>query len=138
MDATRKKLETEASAQENGGRERRMYPRTGCWGSAWVNILPEGIKVVGYLRNLSLRGCYIETDDAIPSHSGGRVEVLLQFDGFSVRLAGVIRHMEEDSTRIGIEFTEMSPRKAEQVRCLMEAIAEAEKERLAGVKELGG
>lgn len=124
--------------QENEGRERRTCPRSSCWGSTWVNILPEGIKVVGYLRNLSVKGCYIETDDAIPSRSGGRVEVLLQLGGFTLRLAGVIRHVEENNARTGIEFTDVSPRKAEQIRRLMETLVEAEKVRLAGVKELGG
>jgi hypothetical protein len=138
MDETQKKLEAKLPYPEKEARERRTCPRAGCWGTVWINLLPEGVNVVGYLRNLSQRGCYIEADDSIPSRPGGRVEVLLHLGGSTLRLAGVIRHLEENNARAGIEFTNMSPRKAEQIRRLMENIAKAEKERLAGVKPLGG
>jgi hypothetical protein len=122
----------------SSGQERRIYPRSQCWGTTWINLLPEGIKTVGYLLNLGLGGCHIETDAPLPMRVGSRVEVLLYLDGFTLRLAGVVVHMEENNARVGIEFTDVSPRKAEQIGQLMAVIVAAEKERRAGVEELGG
>jgi hypothetical protein len=121
-----------------GGQERRIYPRSQCWGTTWINLLPEGLKTVGYLLNLGLGGCHIDTDAPLLTRVGGRVEVLLYLDGFTLLLAGVVIHMEENNARVGIEFTDVNPRKAEQIGQLMEVIIAAEKERLAGVEELGG
>jgi hypothetical protein len=50
----------------------------------------------------------------------------------------VVIHTEESNARVGIAFTDVSPRKAEQIRRVMEVITAAERERLAGVEELGG
>jgi hypothetical protein len=67
-------------------------------------------------------GCRIEADEAIPVTANATVEVLLQLKGSTLRLAGVIRHMEENQTRAGIEFTEVNPRKAERIQKLIDQI----------------
>jgi hypothetical protein len=139
MDERRRDFEPGAPPKTiSGERERRINPRSQCWGTTWINLLPEGIKTVGYLLNLGLGGCHIDTDAPLPARAGSRVEVLLYLDGYTLRLAGVVIHTEEDHARVGIEFTDVSPRKAEQIRHLMAVIIAAEKERLAGVEELGG
>ncbi len=123
---------------ESGGRERRVYPRSQCWGSAGIKILPDGVWVMGYLIDLGLGGCHIDADSVIPVEIGSRVEALLKLNGFSLRLAGVVAHMEENNLRAGIEFADVSARKEEQIERLMAAILQADKERAKGVEELGG
>lgn len=119
------------------GKERRVCQRRRCWGTTWINFLPEQIRQVAYLIDLGLGGCCIESDTAMPAAPHMCVEVHLNVDGFTLQLAGVIRHVEKN-TRAGIEFTDMSLRKVEQIHRLMAALIEAEKIRLAGVEELGG
>ena len=133
--------ETEARTpeeSEQAARERRIYPRTHCWGTTWLHILPEGPRIIGYLLNFGLGGCHLDTDSAIQAEVGDRVEVYLELDGAKLLLAGMIVHMEEGNLRVGIEFTDVSERKAEQIQRMMAAILEAEQERQAGVEELGG
>ena len=93
--------------------------------------------VLCYLVDLSLGGCLVDADEAIPACVNACVEVLLQVDQLTLRLAGVIRHMEK-KTRAGIGFTDLSLRKAEQIHHLLGILIEEEKQRLAGVRELGG
>jgi hypothetical protein len=137
MDITGTGSGQEAVEARSEVKERRIAPRARCWGTAAINILPDGIMVIGYLIDLGLGGCYIEADDAIPVHVDTRVDVLMDIGGVKLRLAGVILRMEGE-TRAGIGFTDLSLRKVEQIHQLMAAIIAAEKERLAGVEELGG
>jgi hypothetical protein len=137
MDFIQKDSAQGSPAEGSAGAEHRVNPRSHCWGTAWINILPDGIKVMSYLIDLGLGGCLIETDSAIPAMIDTSVEVLLNVADFKLRLAGVIRHMDGE-TKAGIEFTDLSLRKVEQIHALMAALIQAEKERLAGVKELGG
>jgi hypothetical protein len=118
-------------------RERRNHTRFRWWGSTWINILPDGIKIVGYLLDLGSGGCKIETEIPLPASANTSVEVLIRLDGYTLRLPGVIRHVDE-KTRIGIQFVDVSPRKAEQIEHVIEAINDAEKIRKAGVERLGG
>jgi c-di-GMP-binding flagellar brake protein YcgR len=122
MDSARKDSEQGPPATEGEGRERRANQRANGWGTAWVSVFPEGTKILGYVLDLSLGGCRIEADEAIPATADATVEVLLQLTGSTVRLAGVVRHMEENQTRAGIEFTEVNPRKAEQIQKLIAQI----------------
>jgi c-di-GMP-binding flagellar brake protein YcgR len=121
----------------HGGRDRRANPRLQCWGTAGINVLPDGSRIIGYLLDLSLGGCYVETDAAVEANLDASVEVLLYPEGYTLRLAGVVCHTE-GGTRIGIRFADVSDRKAEQIRSLIELLNRVEKERLAGVEELGG
>jgi hypothetical protein len=135
MDSTQTK-----AAEQDGrrtGKERRADPRFHCWGTVGIRVLPDGATFMGYLLDLGLGGFYVESDKAIPAAPAALVEVLLHLDGFSLRLAGVVRHMEEN-TRAGIAFTDLSLRKVEQIHKLTAAIIAAENERLAGVEKLGG
>ena len=121
----------------HGGPDRRADSRFSSWGTAGINILPDGPLVLCYLVDLGLGGCSVDADEAIPACVNACVEVLLQVDQLTLRLAGVIRHMEK-KTRAGIGFTDLSLRKVEQVHHLLGILIDEEKQRLAGVKELGG
>jgi c-di-GMP-binding flagellar brake protein YcgR len=112
---------------EGGAKERRGNPRVASWGTAWLGIFPEGTRVICYLLDLGLGGCQIEADGAIPASEGVCVEVLLHLEGSTLRLGGVIRHLEENQTRAGIEFADVSPRKAVQIQNLIDQLfAESE------------
>lgn len=122
MDSERKDAEQGPPATEGVAVERRAHPRAKSWGTAWIGIFPEGTKSLSYLLDMGLGGCRIEADEAIPATADASVEVLLQLKGSTLRLAGVIRHMEEDQTMAGIEFTEVNPRKAERIQKLIDQI----------------
>ena len=122
MDSARKDSEQGPPATEGGGRERRVNPRASGWGTAWVSIFPEGSKILGYVLDLGLGGCRIEADEAIPASSDATVEVLLQLKGYTLLLAGVIRHQEENQTKAGIEFIDVNPRKAEKIQKLLDQL----------------
>jgi c-di-GMP-binding flagellar brake protein YcgR len=127
MDSSQSDSEQGAPAAEGGAKERRAYPRADNWGTAWLGIFPEGTKVLCYLVDLGVGGCHVEADAAIPASDNAHVEVLLQLKDSTLRLAGVIRHMEENQTRAGVEFTDLSPRKAEQIQRLIDHLfAESE------------
>ena len=124
MDSARNDSEQGAPAAEGVAVERRAHPRAEGWGTAWIGIFPEGTKALGYLLDLGLGGCRIEADDAIPAENDASVEVLLPLKGYTIRLAGEIRHLEDGKTRAGIEFTDVSPRKAEQIQKLLDQLIE--------------
>jgi c-di-GMP-binding flagellar brake protein YcgR len=127
MDSTQKDSEQGPPAADSGAMERRAHPRADGWGTAWIGIFPEGTKALTYLLDLGLGGCRIEADGAIPAGDNASVEVLLHLRGYTLRLAGVVRHLEESKTRAGIEFADVSPRKAEQIQKLLDQlIAELE------------
>ena len=122
MDLTPNDSEQGTPSAESGTPERRAHPRAKGWGTAWIGIFPEGTKVLGYLLDLGQGGCCIETDDAIPAGGDATVEVVLHLKGYTVRLAGMIRHQEKSDTQAGIEFTDVSPRKADQIQKLLDQL----------------
>ena len=122
MDSTQKDSEQGPPAAKSVAVERRAHPRAHDWGTAWIGIFPEGTKALTYLLDLGLGGCRIEADDAIPAGDHASVEVLLHLKGYTLRLAGVIRHQEDGKTKAGIEFADVSPRKAEQIQKLLEQL----------------
>lgn len=135
MDSSQTESPLGEPAPKGGTRERRIHQRIDCWGTCWISILPDGIKFLGYPLNLSVGGCYFETDAELPAQVGVNVDVHLSVCGSTLRFAGTILHIEE-KTRAGIEFTQISSRKAEQIQQLTAKLLACEKERLAGIKTL--
>ena len=111
-------------------RERRMHPRLQCRGKAEMLLLPDGPKLEGSLINLSLGGCCIECVAKILLEPPVSVEVQLKVDDSRLRLAGVLRYVE-DLCKAGIQFDQVSPRKEEQIRELIAELYESEKHRLS-------
>ena len=81
------------------------------------------MRAVGSVANLSVQGCSIEADKKMPLLPHERVEVHLHLHGLTLQLAGIVRYMENNE-RVGIEFTDVSKRKAEQIEQLIEEIVE--------------
>lgn len=103
--------------------DRRAHQRLLCKGGAEIHIYPERMRAVGSVANLSAQGCSIEADKKMPLLPHERVEVHLHLHGLTVQLAGIVRYMENNE-RVGIEFIDVSKRKAEQISQLIEEIVE--------------
>ena len=74
----------------------------------------------GFLSDISLTGCYMETITTEPV--GTAVDVLFQASGTRVRLPGVVR-VVHPSMGMGIEFAQLSPEAAKALQTLVKAQA---------------
>ena len=116
---------------------RRTEPRFLCRGLAEVRVLPLGGRRSGTLLDLSASGCCIETIDPFPAIENPYVEVILTVSGFKLRIAGVVRRLH-DRQRVGIEFIDVTERKAQQIGDLVEDLIEIEKNRRMLQKQAAG
>jgi c-di-GMP-binding flagellar brake protein YcgR len=94
---------------------------------AEICVLPAGKKVACNLVDLSVRGCCITAEVAIPLKIHDRIELCFRVNGLAVRLAGTVRHLQ-GKERAGIEFTDVSRRKEAQVKELVNELFEREEE----------
>ena len=102
--------------------DRREHPRLVCKGIAEVRFLDMEESTTGTLLDLSVTGCCIECGGALPEAQEQAVEVRLTANGVKLRVAGVVRNVRR-KRRVGIEFTGVSSRKAEQIRLLVRELA---------------
>ncbi len=103
--------------------DRRSHPRLRCHGVAEVVLLRLYRKLSGTLLDLSVGGCCIQTDAPIPSIERPSVEVQLIVNGITLRVAGIMRNVRRDHYA-GIEFVDVTPRKAEQIIELVKELME--------------
>jgi hypothetical protein len=107
---------TESGAPDSGSRmtvaepgahedERRYSPRYECDGSAEIRIPAQARLVHGRIVNLSLGGCYVDTNASLDV--GSKVEIVLHVAGLAFRAAGEIKSVY-GSAGVGIQFTGMS------------------------------
>lgn len=115
--------------------ERRARPRLRCKGVAEMIVLSIGRRMPGALLDLSVNGCCIETSEPIPPIEQPGVEVVFSVDGFTLRLAGIVRNVRHDH-RAGIEFTGVTQRKAEQIRELVKELLVREHDCTTGPAQL--
>jgi hypothetical protein len=104
-----------ASLSKVSGRKHR---RIKCSGPAEIRVYPEGLKASGSVVDLSMKGCCIQLGSPLAVGAFARVEVLFSVKGSTLQLAGVIRH-RQDNLRTGIEFTNVSLRKGEEIRSVV-------------------
>jgi hypothetical protein len=102
--------------------DRRMHPRLHCKGLAAVRYLESDDRLQGTLFDLSVKGCCIETSASLPEAEEPAVEVSLSVNGVQLRLGGVVRNIRR-GRRAGIEFTQITSRKAEQITQLVRELA---------------
>jgi len=103
--------------------DRRAAPRMRCKGIAEVTVLSLGKRLPGKLIDLSLSGCCIATEGPMPPVESPVVEVQVTVDGTTLRVAGVVRNVLKDH-RLGIEFVDVTRRKAQQISELVAELIE--------------
>ena len=96
----------------------RVHRRWKCVGPAEVRVYPEGVKASGSMVDLSLHGCCVQLGAPLDAGAFARVEVLFSVKGNTLQLAGVIRH-REGNLRAGIEFTNVSLRKKDEIKAVV-------------------
>jgi len=115
--------------------ERRAKPRLRCKGVAEIIILSIRKRMNGTLLDLSVNGCCIETTEPMPPIEQPGVEVVFTVNGFTLRLAGVVRNVRQGH-RAGIEFIDVTARKAEQIKELVKELLVREHECKASAEPL--
>jgi c-di-GMP-binding flagellar brake protein YcgR len=96
----------------------RAYRRLKCTGTAEILVLPDGPKATGTVVDLSLRGCCIALSSTLKAQAYARVEVQLCVRKITLKLAGALRHRQQN-LRTGIEFINVSQRKEAQIQELI-------------------
>ena len=114
-------------------RDRRETSREAVDTKAVIFLVKIASRLPGRILDLSLTGCRIRTDERFPVGIYTRVETEFRLEGLPFRLGGVIQVIHDRHT-VGIRFLDMSSRKREQVKQLMEDIREV-KEQGAGNRD---
>jgi len=104
-------------------RDRRETSREAVDTTAMIFLVKIASRLRGRILDLSLTGCRIRTDERFPVGIYTRVESEFRLEGLPFRLGGVIQVIHDRHT-VGIRFLDMSSRKREQVKQLMEDIRE--------------
>jgi hypothetical protein len=102
--------------------DRRRHPRLACKGIAEIRFLDLSERATGTLMDLSVTGCCVECGGSLPEARLQIVEIHLRANGVRLRVAGVVRNIRR-KRRVGIQFTGVSSRKAEQIRLLVRELA---------------
>jgi c-di-GMP-binding flagellar brake protein YcgR len=115
------------SSPAQSKRERRAELRCQVDTTATIIFVRSGSTLPGQILDLSMSGCRIRTVERFPVGIYTRVETEFRLEGLSFRLGGVIQAIH-DQHHVGIRFLDMSERKQEQVRQLIQEIDESRKQ----------
>jgi len=126
-------LNENAANSSRSPAERRKELRATVDETASLVLVRDGTTVSGRIIDLSMSGCCIRTDMRFALGIFTRVETEFRIEGLPVRLAGVIQAIHNRYT-VGIRFLDMSARKQEQLKQLMEEMSEMrEREKAAPI-----
>lgn len=114
------KLSPDIKPGEWEGQEQRRYPRYACDGYAEVHLPHAGLRFRGRIQNLSVSGCYIETE--VNLERGTYVEIFFRVRQLRFRMAGNIAGIEWRKG-VRIAFHEVSSRGAAYVEELVRELA---------------
>lgn len=103
------------------GRERREQTRHVVDSRVTILFIDVAARATGIILDLSKSGCRIRTDARFPVGIFRRIEMEFWLDGLPFRLGGVVQSLHDGYT-VGIRFLDLSPRKREQLRELIEEI----------------
>lgn len=103
------------------GRERRQQTRHVVDTRVTILFIDVAARATGLILDLSNSGCRIRTDARFPVGIFRRIEMEFWLDGLPFRLGGVVQSLHDGFT-VGIRFLDLSPRKREQLRELIEEI----------------
>lgn len=105
------------------GRDRREALREAVDTSAVIFLINIASRLQGRILDLSLSGCRIRTNERFPVDIYTRIETEFRLVGLPFRLGGVVQAIHDKHT-VGIRFLDISSRKREQVKQLIEDIRE--------------
>jgi hypothetical protein len=120
---------TQAIPVSTGSREHRRFQRVSCEGPADIRVLPHGGRETGTLANMSTRGCCFLADQPLRGVPGSRIEIHVRVIGIDLRMVGVIRHVDRQR-RAGIEFLDLTDRKAGEIDEVLGELTETEGARI--------
>ena len=86
------------------GRENRRSARIAVSKGMWVSWQADGPRNVSRVRDLSLGGVFISTDDPLPV--GSTLQLLFALPEGEMRIHGIVRYTEGEKG-MGVEFTKM-------------------------------
>lgn len=109
--------------------EVRRYPRFDCTGAVELTGPHSARPRKGKLLNLSIGGCFAQTD--WPLDVGTRVEIRLELSGLCFRALGEVR-MVDSRGGMGIEFAGMSARGRQRLAELIAELGEASEKQAIG------
>jgi hypothetical protein len=106
--------------------ERRKSPRLRCSGSAELRAEGSGKRLWGTLTNISLHGCYVETNTTFPT--GTKVHVVLKSFGIRIEAPGKVRapgtvRDTHPFMGMGIGFAELEPDQEAKLKQLIDALS---------------
>jgi uncharacterized protein (TIGR02266 family) len=76
-----------------------------------VQVVHAGLTVTSQTRNISLGGCFVETEAEVPF--GGEVTVELELPTARVAIKGLVRWVEKSQGRVtglGLQFAALQPK----------------------------
>jgi len=106
-------------------RQRIVQRRHAVDTTAIIRLIDLAADLPGQIVDISLGGCRIRTERRFPLGIFRRVEVEFRIEGLPFRLGGVTQTIH-DPFNVGIRFLDLSDRKREQLRQLIEEIRRSE------------
>lgn len=109
-------------SESEASRDRRLHRRRNCCGTAELLVIGKGLRFSGRILDVSESGCFIETEHQL--ERGTHLEVTFEVDKMRLRVAGGIRAVRMRSG-IGIQFTDMTPRRKDLIQHLLDHLEDA-------------
>lgn len=103
------------------GSERRQHPRLKCGNSIQLHPEGDGAPIWGKALDLSTGGCFVEMPMPLPR--GSKLRISLWLNQTKLTLGGKVVN-SRPGFGIGIQFTELLPRDAEQLRQFLKSITQ--------------
>lgn len=103
-------LQSNANQETLTAQDRRSSPRFSIDTEATLVVVGHGLSMTCRVLDLSRSGCRMRTEGSIPAGVQVLVEVTFSVNRIPFRIAGVTRR-SNGSDEVGIEFTDMSPRR---------------------------
>jgi hypothetical protein len=98
----------------------RQSPRLRCSGSVKFRTEGSDVTMWGTLTDISLHGCYVETDTTFPIDT--KVDLVLKSFGIRIQSRGTVR-TSYPFLGMGIDFAEIEPGQQLQLTKLLDALA---------------
>jgi hypothetical protein len=108
--------------------ERRAQARHSVDSRATIFLVDVVSRAAGRIIDVSLGGCRIRTAERFPVGIYRRVEVEFVLDGLPFRLGGVTQSLHDRQT-VGVRFLDLSERKREQLKMLVEEMDQMHEEK---------